>query len=236
MKIKILHLYYDIMNLYGEYANILLLQKHLVDQGADVTIDKKTLNDNINFKDYDFIFIGEGTEKNRNVILNDIRKYKDEIKKYIDSNKFILMTGITYEILGKTIDNDEALGIFDFRTISTKNRITSDVILDSSCFNEKTIGFINTSSKVVENTYPLFKIIKISGESEEKIDFINEGLHYKNTFATFITGPILVRNPHILKYFVISLCKEKNKNFIYQDIEYKDESDSYNLAINELNK
>lgn len=236
MKIKVLHLYYDLMNLYGEYANLLLLEKHLIDQGADVVIDKKTLGEKIELGKYDFVFIGEGTERNRDLVLKDLLRYKDDLINYIEDNKYLLMTGITYEMLGKSIDNNEALGIFDFRTISTKNRITSDVILKSETFDKPSIGFINTSSKVIDNENSLFQIIKVSGESEEKIDFINEGFHYKKTFGTFLTGPILVRNPHILKYFVTNLCEEKNENFIYNEIEYKDEQDSYNLAINELTK
>ncbi len=236
MRINILHLYYDLMNLYGGYANVLLLSKHLRDQGFEVNVDKKTLGEVINFNNYDFIFIGEGTERNRDLILRDLVRYKDDLVKFIDENKLLLMTGITYEILGKAIDNDEALGLFDFRTISTKNRITSDVILTCDFLSKKTVGFINTSSKVTDNKHPLFKIVKISGESEEKIDFVNEGFHYKNVFGTFITGPILVRNPHILKYFVDVLGKQKMSDFKYKEISYKDEEDSYNLAISELEK
>ena len=33
--IKILHLYADLLNLYGEYGNVTILKKHLEDQGED---------------------------------------------------------------------------------------------------------------------------------------------------------------------------------------------------------
>ena len=39
MKINILHLYYDLMNLYGENGNVLCLKKYLENQNIDVTID-----------------------------------------------------------------------------------------------------------------------------------------------------------------------------------------------------
>ena len=43
MEVKILHLYYDIMNLYGEYGNVKILEKHLKDQGLDVIVDSSCL-------------------------------------------------------------------------------------------------------------------------------------------------------------------------------------------------
>ena len=58
MEIKLLHLYYDIMNLYGEYGNIKILEEHLKDQGYTVMVDKKTLGEEKNLEEYDFIFDG----------------------------------------------------------------------------------------------------------------------------------------------------------------------------------
>ena len=93
MEIKLLHLYYDIMNLYGEYGNIKILEQHLKDQGCEVIVDKKTINEDINFEQYDFVYIGSGTEKNQEIILKDImEKHKDELKNAIEQEKVILLT------------------------------------------------------------------------------------------------------------------------------------------------
>ena len=56
MNIKLLHLYYDIMNLYGDYGNVVILKKHLEDQGANVILDKKSIGDEFSIDDYDFIY------------------------------------------------------------------------------------------------------------------------------------------------------------------------------------
>ena len=47
MEIRVLHWYYDIMNLYGEYGNVKILEKHLKDQGLKVVVDKKTVNEDV---------------------------------------------------------------------------------------------------------------------------------------------------------------------------------------------
>ena len=55
---KILHLYYDIMNLYGEYANVSALERIIENSGENVEIDRLTLGDNADINSYDFIYIG----------------------------------------------------------------------------------------------------------------------------------------------------------------------------------
>ena len=73
---RILHLYPELMNLYGEYGNVLVLKKHLEDQGLEVTIDRKDVEESIDFDRYDMIYMGSGTEKNQLIALKDLLKYK----------------------------------------------------------------------------------------------------------------------------------------------------------------
>ena len=110
---KILHLYHDIMNLYGEYANVSALERMLEKSGVKFTTDRLTLFDNADLGDYDFIYIGSGTEKNRKLVLQDFKKYKDFLVEYINSGKVILMTGNSFEMLGKTITDSTARFLTD---------------------------------------------------------------------------------------------------------------------------
>ena len=48
---KLLFLYYDIMNLYGEAGNMRVLERHLRDQGLELTVVGKTLESEIDFCD-----------------------------------------------------------------------------------------------------------------------------------------------------------------------------------------
>ena len=232
MEIKLLHLYYDIMNLYGEYGNIKILQKHLEDQGANVIVDKKTINEGINFEEYDFIYIGSGTEKNQEVILEDIKNvHKEGFEKAIESNKIVLLTGNSYEILGKKIAEKEALGILNFETERTGKRITADVIASSKILKNKVVGFVNNMSSIKNNDNPLFEIEFGEGESANS-KF--EGVTYKNVIGTHLIGPLLIRNPEILKMLVNKICKQKDENFECKEIEYAEEEKAYELVLHEL--
>lgn len=231
MEIKILHWYYDIMNLYGEYGNIKILEKHLKDQKLKVVVEKKTVKEDVKLDDYDFIYIGAGTEDNQMFVLQDMIKYKTQLKDYIDSEKVALFTGNSYEILGKSIDEVEALGILDFETKRLKDRVTSDVIYKNKFLKKRVVGFVNKMTNIVHNLNPLFEVEFGIGENENK-DI--EGIKYKNLYGTHVSGPILVRNPEVLEMIVRMICMKKDRNIIYKRKEYKNEKDGYELVLNEL--
>ena len=230
MEIRILHLYYDIMNLYGEYGNVKVLEKHLRDQGFEVIVDKKTIGEEKHFEDYDFIYMGCGTENNQKVVLSDLLKEKDDFINAIENEKIVLLTGNSFEILGQAIDDEDAIEILNFKTQHIDKRITTDAICTSKKFKEKIVGFINTSSIVKGNNNPLLEYEYNTRNLE------NDGVAYKNVIGTHLIGPLLIRNPEILEYIVRKLCAKKDENFEYKDIEYLEEEEGYKLVLSELEK
>lgn len=231
MEVKLLYLYYDIMNLYGEYGNIKILEQHLKDQGCEVIVDKKSIDETKDLGQYDFIYMGCGTERNQEAILQDILSEKENLKNFIEEGKTVLLTGNSFEILGKSIDGKPALEIFEFETEHKEKRETPDVICISEVLENKVVGFINTMSVIKNNDKPLFKI-EWNSESSK----INEpeGIIYKNLIGTHLIGPLLIRNPEILKTTIEKICKTKDADFKYKEIEYEDEQKGYELVLKEL--
>ena len=225
---KLLHLYHDLLNLYGEYGNVVVLKKHLIDQGFDVVLDKKTINDEFDFNDYDFIYCGSGTEKNLMVALNDLLNRKESLIKAIDNNKAFLFTGNAMELLGKTIDSKEGLGIVPIETTFTDNRYTGDVIVKNEEIGE-VVGFINKCSLIKEDEN--IKLFDYIFKQNEINDNAYEGYHYKNVYGTHIIGPILVKNPNFMKVIIKLLG---GKDFIYKELSYPFEDDSYHVTLNAL--
>lgn len=233
MEIKILHMYYDLMNLYGEYGNVKILEHHLKDIGLSVQVDKKTIGDDFNVNEYDFIYMGSGTEKNQLRVLEDIKRYKEDIKEYIENNKYALFTGNSFEMLGKNIEEKEALNIFNFEVSRMKDRVTSDVILKSKYFKNEVVGFINKMSNITNNNNPLFEVVFGIGENKNN-DY--EGVKYNNFYGTYVSGPILVRNPELIKTLMLGICEIKDKAFKCKVKTYKNEEDGYLLVLSELMK
>ena len=91
--IKIAYLYRDLLNLYGESGNIIAMERALKALNVDYSVDELSISDNIVLNNYDFVYIGSGTEENIKIVSEDIIKYKDSIKKYINDEKVMLVTG-----------------------------------------------------------------------------------------------------------------------------------------------
>ena len=215
MTIYIGHLYYDLMNLYGENGNIKSIKYLLESQKIKVIIDNISLNDNIDFNKYDLIVIGCGTYNNLKLSLNHLKKYKKYINEYIESNKFILATGNSIELFGQKINDIEALKIFNYNSKKLDKRIVGDCITTTNLIKTKIIGFQNRESYIDEITNNLFKDKDI-------------GIKYKNFYGTYLLGPILIRNPEFAKYFVNELIKRKNKNYKIKKYDLSLEKKAYN--------
>ena len=204
---KILHLYHDLMNLYGDYANISALCRILDTNGVEYTLERQSLGFEVNLLDYDFIYVGSGTEQNQKLALSHLMEYKDDLKSYIEQGKFALFTGNSFEMLGKSISgfmgDYEGLGIFDFTTEEqNKTRNTADAIVKFEGLDTELVGFINKCSEISGVGTPLFEIERGLGNiNNEKTEGILKG----NFYGTHLTGPILVKNPHFLKYIAEKL-------------------------------
>lgn len=206
--IKIAHLYYDLMNYYGEQGNVLALKTAIEYAGFKVNIKTLSVDDEIDFEKYDIFYMGMGTKRNQEIVRKDILKYKDKIENVIDKKMFI-MTGNSYELFGKKIDDKNCLGVFNFES-KTTDRIVGEQVFKSDIIKETIIGFQNRfSSNNIKDDY-LFEVINGTGNDlESKV----EGIHKNNFFGTYLLGPILIRNPYfkdvLLKYIGINKVNTK---------------------------
>lgn len=246
MKIKILHLYHDLMNLYGEYGNVRAITRFLTEAGVEVEIEEKSLGETLEFTDCDLLYLGAGTEENQKVVLEHLGQVRPGFIDYINGDGFALFTGNSFEILGKSITEDggnvvPGLNLFSFETIvQKKRRMTGDAIFSLEDLREPLVGFINKCSEIKDNDYPCFAVeMGLEDEKGKK----QEGLRYKNLTGTHLTGPLLVKNPHFLFYLGKKLFQIKTGESLDEEKEaylrehiFKDEFAAYETTLRELRK
>ena len=218
------------MSLYGEYGNLAVLKKHLEDQGVKVLITKKEIQDSIVFDRYDMVYMGSGTENAQKRVLQDLKRYSDDLKRFIEAGKIVLFTGNAMELLGRKVGEEEGLGFVDFETEISDRRYTGDVIVHNEELGN-IVGFINRSSLIT------------GGEESRLFDYVYrdanlpdnefEGYHFRNVYGTHIIGPILVKNPAFMELIVKKLLPE---DIAYQQISYPYEEESYQITFTELEK
>ena len=238
-KFKIAYLYYDLMNLYGENGNIRYLKEKLKEQDIDVIIDYLTINDKIT-SNYDLYYIGQGSEENELLVLNDIKKYKDELDKAIENNKYFICTGNSLDLFGYNYykDNDvtRALEVLPYSINYDDDRMVGEQYFKTDLIKHSIIGFMNKSTEIEDlnllkyktdkEVKPLFEVIDGYGYNIDDKKY--DGIRYKNFYGTYLIGPFLVRNPYFTDYLIEDICK-------YLDIKYKKlNRDTYPyLAYNE---
>ncbi len=196
---KIAYLYYDFLNLYGESGNIKIISNILKYNKIKHDILYLSLDDELEFDKYDLVYIGSGTEDNLLIALKHLSKYKNDIKKYIEDNKFMLVTGNSVDMFGEKIEDIKALNIFDYE-------VTKGIRKMKEVYHDKILGFINNNS--YNSEYSDTDIIR-----------------YNNFYGTYILGPILVRNPELVKQFLNDLTNKKLK------YDLKLETKAYNEFI-----
>jgi hypothetical protein len=204
-QLHICHLYYDILNLYGDNGNIRTMQKRLAWRGIDSQITQLSFGE-VNRQDqYDIIFIGGGQDFEQEILVKDLFQYKaDWLKEEIEKGTVILGICGGYQMLGKYYEAADGtkvdfLGGIDVYTTASDKRMIGNFIYEHESDAGETyriVGFENHNGQtwLGESVKPLGKIIKGYGNNGEDG---TEGARYKNVFATYSHGPLLPKNARI---------------------------------------
>ena len=218
MNVRILYLYPDYMNLYGDNGNVRIMKKRLEDQGFEVEIVSGTVTDpKIAIDDVDFVYMGSGFESNRNFAADHLKRSLKELTKAIDDGVPMLFTGNSMDILGKGIITSdfslvEGLGIFDYTfKDSIKKRYTGDVVLEDPETKEQYVGFVNRAGLPEEYEGFAFDAVKVIGE----VPIEKDGARKNNLLGISLIGPVLVKNPKLADSFVQTICRRKGVEFKY---------------------
>lgn len=230
MKLKIAHMYPDILNLYGDFGNITSLKKRAEWRKIEVEIIEYSMDDVPDFNNIDILFIGGGTDKEQINVCNKLKEYTDEIINYLENNGVIIAFCGGYEILGKQIKTKdgtfEGLGILDIYTEYKDNRIIDDVIIETDFLSKPLVGFENHAGRTyINDNIPLGKVIYGNGNNGNDG---TEGVIYKNVIGTYLHGPLLPKNPHLCDYIIKKALQNKYGDVVLQELD-----DSIEFAANE---
>lgn len=127
-ELKILYLYPDILELYGDFGNIQVLKYRLEKRGFSCIIDSYSIGDDEpNFNDYDIIFSGGGADNEQSILSKDLIQYKDKIKTAVKNGVFFLLICGSYQLFGKyykDVDGNiiPGLEIFPYYTEAINDR------------------------------------------------------------------------------------------------------------------
>ena len=218
MKLRICHLYGNLMNTYGDNGNLLMLQHRAKKLGYEVETTLISLEEDFTPDDFDIVMFGGGQDYEQTVVAKDLQNKKDALIQYIEDNGVVVAICGGFQLLGRYYVNasGERLNGISAIDVCTNgqfpNRLIGDVEIINEEFGETYLGYENHIGRTYlgKNMKPLGKVVKGYGNNEE--DHV-EGCHYKNIFCSYFHGPILVRNQHLADLIIETAAeRQRSKN------------------------
>lgn len=208
MQIKIIWMYHDLMDLYGDKGNIQVLKHRCLQRGIDCVVDTCGIDEEKDISQYDLLFIGGGADKEQKLLIHDLLKRKANIQKALDEGIFVLLICGGYQLFGQYyLDGDnnkiEGLCFFDYFTESASREkrcignIAIECLLDGQTI--KVVGFENHAGQTKGNSLPFGKVIKGHGNSFKDS---HEGFYNGQVLATYMHGPLLPKNPRLADFII----------------------------------
>lgn len=234
---NIVHLYPNELNLYGDSGNILLVEYVLKLHGLSFCVNKVGVGEKIP-QNTDLILVGGGPDYLQEKIYEDFITRKNYLSNYFKSGKPSLFVCGSFQLLGNyyldsTGKKIKGSGLFNFYTKSPNNqnsRIVGNIAMRSTFaspkFSTKVVGFENHNGRTyIKNLKPFGSTV--SKDYGNNTSDYTEGFIYKKTIGTYLHGPLLVKNPHLLKYLL--------SDYVDIDLERKDFISQLIPHLNALN-
>ncbi len=240
-KLKICHLYPDILNLYGDRGNIICMSKRMEWRGIEAEVTGISVGDPLNYEDYDIFFIGGGQDFEQGVLLADLAAGKaSEITRAVEDEKVFLAICGGYQMLGqyyKTWNGQQCdfIGALDLYTVGEKERMIGNYMYQCDASDQElvVVGFENHSGKTYlgSNVRPMGKILSGYGNNGKDK---TEGARYKNVFATYSHGPLLPKNPKLADLILKTALVRKYPNIDLEELDDTFENNAHDYMPHRL--
>jgi len=216
LELKIAHLYPDLLDLYSDRGNVIILQKRAEWRGLTATVEPITLGHEPELSDYDILVMGGGMDREQGIVARDLQTRKDNLQRAIDSGTVVLGICGGYQLLGHFFETNggqrlPGLGLLDIHTVGGQTRLVGNVVAEMEIDGVKTplIGYENHSGKTYlgQGVEPMMKIIKGFGNSGEDQW---EGVRQGTVFGTYLHGPLLAKNPTLADYLIMLALRRRD--------------------------
>ncbi len=210
-KLKIGHLYPDLLNLYGDRGNIACLMERCLWRGIQAETVEINSGDKIDFSDLDIILLGGGSDREQAIVCKYLLEIKEEFKAYVEDGGVVIAVCGGYQLLGNYYQTEgtriEGLGIIDLYTIQGEGRLIDNIVLKSEICEMPVVGFENHGGRTYLNgNQPFGKVFYGNGNDDESG---YEGVIYKNVIGTYLHGPLLPKNPQVADWLITKALERK---------------------------
>ena len=146
--LTIIHLYPELLNLYGDGGNMTVLANRARWRGIETDVACIEHGQAIDFSRADIVFLGGGPDREQRLASDALLELSDDLRAYVEDDGVLLAICGGYQILGREWllgdDTVPGLGIFDITTKrapgGSHNRLVGNIVLRSPLAHTPVVG------------------------------------------------------------------------------------------------
>lgn len=203
--IRVIHLYPELLNLYGDSGNILVLRRRMEWRGITCEVREVHVDERPSFVGADIVFIGGGSDREQKIVCDRLLEEQSQLRSYVEDGGVVLAVCGGYQLLGHSyLMGDEevpGLSLVDLYTDRGSPRLVGNIAVRSRIATQPIVGFENHGGRthLGSSVEPLGEVLVGQG-NDGKTGY--EGCLYRNVVGTYVHGPLLPKNPGVADWII----------------------------------
>lgn len=119
--LRIVYLYPDALNLYGDGGNVIALERRCAWRGIPVRVDEVRMGETLDLTDADIVMMGGGSDRDQLAVAHELLAQKDKVASYVEDGGSLLAICGSYQLLGRSYymgeNRIEGLGVIAAETV-----------------------------------------------------------------------------------------------------------------------
>ena len=199
--LRVCALYPDLMNIYADRGNILLLRRRCAWRGIDLEVTGVGIGESLDPDAHDLFYLGGGQDRDQALCAHDLAETKrDALHAAADRGAVVFGVCGGYQLLGRDYQlGDERLPgieLVDLRTVREPGpRLIGNVAIEVDLGDGPRVlaGFENHGGRTYlgAGEKPLGRVLRGHGNDGRSGE---EGVRRDNVIGTYLHGPLLPKN------------------------------------------
>ena len=235
--LRIVYLYPDALNLYGDGGNVIALERRCAWRGIPVRVDEVRMGESLDLTDADIVMMGGGSDRDQLAVAHELFAQKDKVAAYVEDGGSLLAICGSYQLLGRSYymgeNRIEGLGVIAAETVRGSDRLIGNVAVKTDLSPEPFVGFENHGGRTLldAEATPLGTSV-VTGTGNNGDDGF-EGIIYKGVIGTYLHGPALPKNPELADWLIAHALERRGDARATALLPLKPLDDTYEHAAHD---
>lgn len=226
--LRIVHLFPDLLNLYGDGGNVRVLQRRCEWRGIAAEVVRVDDAAQADLTQADIVFMGGGPDREQRVASEHLLHMANLLRDYVEDDGVVLAICGGFQIMGRQWylgdETIEGLGIIDLKTLRTDGpRLIDNIILDSPVAKRPVVGYENHAGRTYlgEGLQPFGTVVSPMGQGNNDTEkgIRADGVLYRNVIGTYLHGPLLGKNPEVADHLLHAALVRRGEDGILPPLD-----------------